>query len=252
MILCLMKRASLIIALALSIAALSCRAAAPVKVPLAPVYNGPVSAEALSGRIAFSGIPGLRAEIKAALWRGQKRIGVFKGALVIRPPDDMRVVLYDTFGNTVMDIVRADGSLEVLVPSKDALYLGHAPSMMPPAGSEMNLEMIEDKSGQRTYELSSTKEGRVLSRYEFDSRSALNTSASVKADNGWIMEARFMDHLFEREGNIPGSVVLTYGPDFRLEFAIADPETTEVSESLIPLGRSASRIYDISELEAAE
>jgi hypothetical protein len=252
MILCLMKRTCLAISLALALAALSCRATVPVIRPMAPVYNGPVSAEAFTERIAFMGIPGLRAEIKASLWKGRRRLGVFKGALVMRPPDDMRVVLYDTFGSTVMDIVRADGSLEVLVPSKDALYLGHAPSMMPREGARMALALIEGQGGEQVYELSSIREGRVLRRYEFDARSALNTGASVMNDNDRPMEARFMEHLHDRDGNIPGRVELSYGPDFRLEFTITEPETSEVPGRLIPLGRRASRMYDISDLEAAE
>jgi len=220
--------------------------------PPAPVYEGPVSAEALRDRIAFSGMPGMRSEVEASLWKGRKRVGAFKGAIVMRPPDDMRIVLYDTFGNTVMDIVRANGSLEVLVPSKNTLYLGHAPSMMPAADSGMTMSIVEEMDGEKAYELSSMKEGRAEKRYRFDARSALNTGASVMGDDGKLIEARFTDYLPGRVGNIPGRVVIAYGKGLRIELTIKDPELSEVPSRLIPLGRTASRIYDISELEAAE
>ena len=135
----------MIASMLLALTTVSCRTGPEVRRPLGPAYDGPVSAEALAGRIAFSGIPGLRAEIEANLYKGKRRVGAFKGALVMRPPDDMRVVLYDSFGNSVMDLVRADGSLEILVPSKDSLYLGHAPSMMPTEGSEMSLALNEEE-----------------------------------------------------------------------------------------------------------
>lgn len=247
-----MNRATLIIALALGLATLSCRATVPAKRPLAPVYNGPVSAEALADRIAFSGISGLRAEIMASFYSGRKHVGTFKGAMVMRPPDDMRVVLYDNFGNTVMDMVRADGSLEILVPSKDTIYLGQAPSMMPQEGSTLEVSLIENENGRSEYLLTAGKQGHGTRQYQFDARTALNIAASVRADNGWLMEARFMDHLYEREGNIPGSVVLSYGPDFRLEFNIKDLEASEIPARLIPLGRTASNVYELSELEEAE
>jgi len=255
MILCLMQRASVIntqfLAMIISLTMVSCMGTTLVKRPLGPVYNGPVSAEALTARIAFSGVPGLRAGINARLWQGGRSVGAFKGALVMRPPDDMRVVLYNTFGTTVMDIVRADGRLEAYLPSKDALYLGDAPSMMPPAGAEMVLE-----TGDGVHQLYAVLEGSAVRRYYFDSRSALNTRATIISQGAPLMDAEFGEYPFLNSPGhgsyIPGTVVLSYGRGFRLEFSIEDPETGEVPRRLIPLGRDAANIYDISALEAAE
>lgn len=222
-----------------------------VKDPLAPVYNGPVSADALTDRIAFSGIPGLRAEIDARLWQGDRSVGSFKGALVMRPPDDMRVVLYNSFGTTVMDMVRSGGRLEAYVPSKDTMYVGDAPSILPPDGAEM---VLVSKEG--AHYLYAMLGGSAVREYAFDSRSALNTRALVISHGSPLMEAEFARYSFEGNRahniNIPGRVALSYGRGFRLEFTIEEPETGEVPERLISPKRTASTIYDINSFEAAE
>jgi len=251
MILCVMQRALLVIAFISTLMTASCMGTMTVKRPLAPVYNGPVSAEALTGRIAFSGIPGLRAEIEARLWQGGRSVGSFKGALVMRPPDDMRVVLYNSFGTTVMDMVRTGGRLEAYVPSKDALYVGDAPSILPPEGSEMVLT-----SQEGAHYLYAMLGGSAVREYVFDKRSALNARATVINEGGPLMEAEFAQYLFDGKVahniNIPGKVVLIYGRAFRLEFTIEDPEAGEVPGRLIPIGRTATSVYDLNSLEAEE
>ena len=235
----------------ISLTMASCMGTVGAKRPLGPIYNGPVSADALTGRIAFSSVPGLRAGINARLWQGNRSVGAFKGALVMRPPDDMRVVLYNSFGTTVMDIVRADGRLEAYLPSKDAMYMGDAPSMMPPAGARM---VLESRDG--AHYLYAMQGGSAVREYAFDKRSAMNTRARVIAQGGPFMEAEFGDYPFQNTpahaSYIPGTVVLRYGRGFRLEFSIEEPETGEVPPRLIPLGRDAANIFDISALDAAE
>ena len=242
-----MKRVSLISALASAIILSSCMGTAPVQRPAMPLYNGPVSADALASRIAFSSIPGLRAEIQATIWQGGERTGPLKGALLMRPSGEMRVVLYNTFGSTVLDIVQAGGRLEAYMPAKDSMYVGEAPSIMPPEGSEMVLASGED--GHYMYAMLG---GRLVREYAFDPASALNTSATVISGGRPVMEARFTEHFPGHGGTLPRRAVILYDTVFRLELTIHQPEAGPVPLSLFPLGRSASRVYDLSSRVSAE
>lgn len=254
MILFLMAYARLLSAVAVCLLLASCALFGPRR-PEAPPYTGPVSVEALSNRMAFSGVDGLRAEIRARVYQGDKKVGSFSGSFVFRAPDDMRVVLYNAFGTTVMDIVKAAGSIEAYVPSEDAMYIGPALSLMPSGGTVMRLEQVEE-----AYRLVASGGQGNLRMYDFDLRSAVHSSSVVISNEGIpAIRAEFYDYnAWESDGaaskipaTVPGGVSIDYGGSLRLMMTLKEPDTSRpVPDRLFPLGRSAAHYYDIRSLGA--
>lgn len=218
----------------------SCMASSPVR-PMAPIYNGPVSEDALRGRIAFSGLSGLSAEIRADLLRDGEKAGSFKGALVMRPPDDMRVVLYNTFGTTVIDILRTGDSIKAYVPSERKLYVGAAASFLPPAGSEFRLEGPAEDA---LYYLYALQDGHAVREYAFDARSVLNSRATIIQQGNAFMWAEFEGY----EGTVPMRIKMFYG-SLGLDIDLVEPELdAEVREKYFKLKLPAG--VDVLPMEA--
>ena len=256
MILFCMRYVTLPIVAVICFALASCAIFGPRRIEM-PAYTGLVSVEALSNRIAFSGVEGLRSEIRASVYQGGKKAGTFSGSFVFRAPDDMRIVLYNTFGTTIMDIVKANGTIEAYMPSEDAMYIGPAPSLMPPEGSVIRLERLES-----AYRLIASYDGADLRMYDFDLRSAVHSVAMVPPlDDAPAMRAEFYDYTPNLPDNdsvkipssVPGTIVLNYGDTLKLVMTLKDPDISRpVPERLFPLGRSAAKYYDIRSLGATE
>ena len=231
----------IIISLALLISA--CAARGPLRPP-APDYLGPLTAGALTERIAFSNIPGMRSEVKATIYRGQKKLRTLSGALIMRMPDDMRIVLYDPFGNTAVDIVISKGMLEAYVPSEGSIYTGPAPSLMPPVGSEFRLT-----TGKKRHLLQAIVQGRIAREYAFDAQTALNTGVRIREQGMPAYKADFRGHY----GTLPGAMTLSYADTFRLDLVMKDAEVVvqadELADRLFPLGREAARYLMIEDLD---
>lgn len=231
----------------------SCMGTAPVRPPLheMPAYDGPVSPEALAGRLAFSAleqVPGMSAEVRASIYRSGKKKGNFGGVIGIRQPDDIKLILQGAMGGTVLDMVRSDGTMEAYLPSKDTLYVGSAPSLMPPPGSALMLTMVEHDEGAGEYELTASIGGRVVRSYSFDARSALNTRATVYERGRPHMMAAFSGYaaIVNSTLPLPQEISIEHAAGFRVEFIIKDPETGRaIPDKFFRLGRAAAKVHDL-------
>ena len=230
-----MLRSVHIILICLALLLSACAKKAAIRPP-APDYTGAVTAEAMAERIAFSNIAGMRSEVKATIYKGQEKLRTLKGALIMRMPDDMRIVLYDPFGNTAVDIVISQGILEAYVPSESTMYTGPIPSLMPPAGAEFRL-----KSDNKRHLLQAVIDDKVVREYSFDARTALNSRVRVREQGMPAYRADLRGHF----GTLPGAMTLSYADTLKLDLVMKDAEVVaqadELSDRLCPLVREAAR-----------
>lgn len=98
---------------------LSCARKEMVRPPLPP---GGITPELLIGAISYDQISTLSSELRVRIYRDEEPFAYLSGIVSYRRPALLASTLLGPFGVTVMKLVVADDTIEVLLPDKDILY----------------------------------------------------------------------------------------------------------------------------------
>lgn len=210
--------------------------------------EGPVTAALLRDYILFNNISSIRSEVSVKVLKNDKVEGRANGVFVFKSPGSMRLRLYDPFGATIMDMVKAGSRMQILTSSNASLYEGWTPPLGPPGEA---LYAMEDEGGSYTlYAFLPVEESEqyidLAARYAFTTGTLLNTRASV-----YNKGREFITLYFNSFGpdRAPAEIVLSFVNGLSTEITLKEPVINgDVSDDLFsPLPRRGLKVRSIQE-----
>ena len=109
--------------------------------------SGRITSELLLERIRIFNVATLSASIKVRMYHNSQSKGIFSGVLLYSHPHRMRIRIFGPLGVTAMETLFNKGTLQILIPPKDTLYIGTVPfeKLLPDGDTLHNsLTMLEE------------------------------------------------------------------------------------------------------------
>ena len=231
---------TVIILVILGLMLASCATLGPVRDEPGPALQ-PFTVETLRAMRAFEGVESISSEVRVKLYKGRRLLGTFSGAMAYRPPDSLRLRLYDPFGVTIADIVRVVGRTEVYMPAEGRVYVVWTPSLAPPEDAEYLVGM---KRGYAFLEAYAPRDQVVL--YNFNPRSGENVSIETLVGGKREVGLRLGDYAsgipLKMDFHMPGRI--------EMRIKLIEPDTTrEVSDRLFhPFDKEGLEVLPLDSL----
>jgi hypothetical protein len=204
---------------ALCLFILSCTLRPSVAPPEAvrPPLPGPVTVETLKASHVFKGIRTMKSEVTVRVYREGERMGTFKGVFAYMAPDSMRLRLFGPVGFEAVEMLAADGLMQLYLPNKKTLYEGRALSLKVPSGMLYSVE--EEGDEYILYALRGAGSSlELVGKYAFDS-SLRNTGITVYRDRRSFIEVVFGD--FSQV--LPGFMSVSFSGRYIMEMVFVNP-----------------------------
>jgi hypothetical protein len=183
------------------------------------------SVDSLKEGRAFNDVGAVKAEVKARVLKRGKRIGSFKGALTMRPPDSFRIRLFGLMGDAVADIVRTGDYVEVFVPRYNTIFRGWAPSISDPPDAQYSIEQAGPGPVLVVSPLK-PKADRPTVKHYFESATGLHTGSAA-----FVSGKRALDVGYSRyEGVVPIQIKLVFADGMEVELTLKGPRVVSEAE----------------------
>ena len=217
----------------------SCAKKQVVRPPEVRAFEGPVTVEVLKGSVLFSNIDTMKSEVDVRVFKGDKKIGRFKGVFAYRFPDSMKLRVFDPFGFTAMDMLTSGTLLQVLIPQSNFLYVGKIPSLKLPPGLLYSMErgkyeyvlyafstgVVDPAAAKAMAGMSAEASGgggqdlELRGKYSFRRRTLQNTGVSVYKNGERFIGMAFDDF----SGKLPMFMRLSFLNGFVAEMRLKEP-----------------------------
>jgi len=228
-----MPRTHSFLLLALFLLVLSC--AGTVKPPESPgepaaadVYRGPVDLKILKDSVAFRHIESLRSQVGVTVYKdGGREEGSFKGIFAYKSPGMIRLRLLSPLGVTAMDMLVANGLLQVYIPHNGTLYEGEAPLLNMPEDAFYGMEVEKESYVLYAFKPSSgVRSGKVMQiagKFTFHPLTLWNTGISVYKEGRRYVSLLLGDYA----GRVPHFIRFSFPNGFVMEMALENPSVDE-------------------------
>jgi hypothetical protein len=213
--------------------------------------EGPVTTARLRDSVLFREIGSLESEVRVKVLKDGKVSGRFTGVFVFRSPGSMRLRLYDPFGATVMDMVKAGSRMQIYLPMNSTIYEGWTPPLGPPPDALFGME-----EGKAFYTLYVFRPGAenggkgvmdLAAKHSFHRRTLLTNLVLLYNNGRKFMRMALREYSADR---VPGRIEISFYNGFLLSMSLKEPlVNAEVSpEAFWPMARKGRRTLPLQTL----